>query len=86
MAKSSGNFPALLEAGQTPQFQQDENMRVFMEQMETAQPRPRIASWLKINDEVVAKALAQALLGEMSAEEALTLADQKANMILQRDR
>lgn len=84
MAQSTGNFPGLLAAGQDESYQ-DENMSVFMKQMETANARPRIASWLKINDEVVAKALAQALLGELSADEALSLAAKKANMIISRD-
>jgi len=86
MARTSGNFPGLLEAGEDPSFQSNPSMKVFMEQMKTAQPRPRIASWLKINDEVIAKALAQALLGVDTAEGALTLAEEKANMILARER
>ncbi len=84
MAQSTGNFPGLLEAGQDESYQ-DENMSVFMKQMETAKARPRISSWLKINDEVIAKALAQALLGELPADEALSLAAKKANMIISRD-
>jgi len=85
MAQSSGNFPGLLEAGQNPIYQDDEYMSVFMKQMETAQARPRIASWLKINDEVIAKALAQSLLDELTPEEAFSIAEKKANMILERD-
>lgn len=86
MAESTGNFPGLLEAGMDAKFQNDEHLAVFLKQMETAQARPRIPSWLKINDEVVAKALSQVILEELTAQEALSLGAQKANMIMERDK
>ncbi len=85
-AEVTGNFPVLLEAAQDDRYHNDEALRVFLKQMETAQARPRITSWLKINDEIVGKALDQALAGELSPEEALKQAAKKANLLIQRDR
>lgn len=85
-AEVTGNFPVLLEAAQDERYHNDEALRVFLKQMETAQARPRITSWLKINDEIVGKALDQALSGELSPEEALRQAANKANLLIQRDK
>ncbi|MEA4884029.1 MAG: ABC transporter substrate-binding protein [Clostridia bacterium] len=85
-AEVTGNFPVLLEAAQDDRYRKDESLKVFLKQMETAQARPRMTSWLKINDEIVGKALDQALSGELSPEEALKQAAKKANLLIQRDK
>ena len=85
-AQITGNFPVLLQAAQNPQYQKDEALKVFVKQMETAQSRPRIISWLKINDEVLGKAIDQAMSGESSPGEALKLAATKANLIIKREK
>jgi multiple sugar transport system substrate-binding protein len=83
-AQITGNFPVLLQATQNSRYQTDEALKVFVKQMETAQSRPRITAWLKINDEVLGKAIDQAMSGEASPAEALKLAATKANLIIKR--
>jgi ABC-type glycerol-3-phosphate transport system substrate-binding protein len=85
-AEVTGNFPVLLEAAKDDRYQKDEALQVFLKQMETAQPRPRIISWLKINDEVIGKALDQALAGQGSPPDILKEAAQRANLIINRDK
>ncbi len=85
-AEVTGNFPVLLEAAKDDRYQKDEALKVFLKQMETAQARPRITSWLKINDEVIGKALDQALAGQGAPEAVLKQAAQRANLIIKMDK
>jgi multiple sugar transport system substrate-binding protein len=83
ISEITGNFPVLLEAATHEKFN-NEHLQVFLKQMETAQARPRITEWLKINDEVIGRALDQALSGQLTAEQALKDAQERANAILNR--
>ena len=77
-----GNFPINLGAAAGDWLAGDEDLAVFMEQMKYAQARPTVTDWLKINDEVVAKALEEAMDGGKEPTDALRSAADDARTIL----
>jgi len=77
-----GNFPINLGAAAGDWLAGDEELAVFMEQMKYAQARPTVTDWLKINDELVAKALEEAMESGKEPAEALRAAADDAVKIL----
>ncbi|WP_214482284.1 ABC transporter substrate-binding protein [Bacillus sp. SM2101] len=82
VADITGNFPVQLEAAEDPKYAEDENLSVFLQQMETAVARPRLTDWLKVNDEVIGTALEEITLSGKDAKETLGAAQDRANDIL----
>jgi len=83
LAMVMGSFPTRADAAKDPRFTSDPGRKMFMEQMKYSFARPRARYWLKINDEIISKALREAMAGEKSAKEALDEAAQRANILLQ---
>jgi multiple sugar transport system substrate-binding protein len=77
-----GNFPINLAAAEGDWLAGDAELAVFMEQMKYAQARPTVADWLKINDEVVAAAIEEALENGGDPATALQDAGETAKEIL----
>lgn len=77
-----GNFPINVKTAQGDWLKGDKELAVFIQQMKTAQARPTVKDWIKVNDEIVAKALEEALDGGSSAEKALKDAASKAKTVL----
>jgi len=77
-----GNFPINLTVAKGDWLAGDKALATFMEQMKYAQARPRVKEWLKINDEILGKALSEALGGEKTPAEALNDAAEKVKQLL----
>ncbi|MEK3885506.1 ABC transporter substrate-binding protein [Paenibacillus sp. PL2-23] len=82
MADVTGNFPVRLAAAQDPKFSNDPDLSVFLKQMETAVARPTITEWLKINDEIIGKALEKVFIGEEDASDVMKKAAENATQII----
>lgn len=76
------NFPTLLEAGQDTRYQSDENLKIFIEQLKTAQVRPQLPVWNKINDEIIGKLLDDALTKKSNSVDALKTGAQDADVMI----
>jgi multiple sugar transport system substrate-binding protein len=80
--KVMGNFPINLADASGEWLKDSPELQVFMEQMKYAQARPTVPDWLKINDELVAKAIDDVLDNNVSPVDALDEAAEKAKQIL----
>ncbi|MFP7299930.1 ABC transporter substrate-binding protein [Neobacillus niacini] len=78
----TGNFPVRKSAADNPKFSENEHLSVFLKQLETSVARPAITNWLKINDEVIGKAIDEVLVSGKSAEDTLKTAQGKANNLI----
>ncbi|MFI2857680.1 extracellular solute-binding protein [Paenibacillus sp. JSM ZJ436] len=82
MADVTGNFPVRLKAAQDPKFSNDPDLSVFLKQMETAVARPTITEWLKINDEIIGKALEEVFIGGSEPSEVMKKASDDATKVI----
>lgn len=77
-----GNFPINLALATGDWLNDDLQLQTFMEQMKYAQARPTVTDWLKINDELISRAIGEALAGTKTPEQALSDAADDARQIL----
>jgi len=85
MAMVMGNFPTRIEATSDSRFNKDPEMSMFMEQMKYSFARPTAINWLKINDEIIGKAIGEVLSNEKTPQEALNDAVKAANELLKEE-
>ncbi|GAA4069314.1 ABC transporter substrate-binding protein [Nonomuraea soli] len=79
LADALGGFPVHTKAtavGSGPEHE------AFLAQLKVAHARPAVPEWIQINDEIIAPAIESALLGKMTAQEALTDAANKTRSLL----
>jgi len=77
-----GNFPINLALSTGDWLNGDSQLQTFMEQMKYAQARPTVTEWLKINDEIISRAIGDALAGTKTPEKSLIDAADDARQIL----
>ncbi|WP_062323495.1 extracellular solute-binding protein [Halolactibacillus sp. JCM 19043] len=82
MADVTGNFPVRVAAAKDPRFAEDEYLSVFLKQMETAVPRPRLSEWLKINDEIIGATLDDIFYSGDDVKDSLESAQEQANSLI----
>ncbi len=82
MSEVSGNFPVKKTLIDHPKFKDDPDKRIFMEQIQYAVSKPTVESWTKINDEIIAKAIDEALNQRLSVAEAFNKAAKDCDAIL----
>lgn len=82
MSEVAGNFPVKKTLVNHPNFQGDQDKKMFMEQIQYAVSKPTVESWTRINDEIVAKAIDAALNQRASVENALNEAAQDCDAVL----
>lgn len=81
-AKISGNLPANIDAAADPYFMDDEILRVFSETMKYAQIRPKVPGYSDVEGLALIPQLQLFVSGEITAEEALKVAEEQGNSIL----
>lgn len=78
----TGNFPTNRKAAREARINTDPALRVFVDQLDTAQPRPTVPEWIQINDEYLAKAIEQGVDGGRPPADALADAAASARKLL----
>lgn len=81
-AKISGNLPANIDAAKDPYFMDDEILSVFSETMEYAHIRSKVPGYSDVEGLALIPQLQLFVSGEITAEEALKVAEEQANNIL----
>ena len=84
-AKISGWFPANREACEDDYFTQDEISSIFIKTMEYAVTRPTVAGYSQVEGLALTPQLQNFVVGTVSAEEALTAAEEEGNSILKEE-
>ncbi len=82
-AKTSYNIPANLEAIQDQFFQDDPFWKPILETLEFAKIRPPYMGYSPMETDALIPALQLFMLGELSAEDALSQAQQDGDAILE---
>lgn len=85
MSEVTGNFPVKKTLINHPRFQEPD-LKVFMDQLQYAVSKPTVESWTKINDEIVAKAIDEALNQRQGVAAALTEAAKDCNAVLSEEK
>jgi multiple sugar transport system substrate-binding protein len=80
--KVLGNFPIRIDVAESAWAQADPVRPLFLDQLQYAQPRPRVKEWLQINDEIVGKAIEEAIDGDQDPQQALQAGAAKAAELL----
>ncbi|MDZ4769186.1 MAG: ABC transporter substrate-binding protein [Chloroflexota bacterium] len=82
-AQTSNNIPGLLSALEDPYFTEDEYLSAFIETLKVAQIRPPVAGYPPMEGDALVPNLQLFLTGDQTAEEALRLAQEQGDPILQ---
>ncbi len=82
MSEVTGNFPVKKTLINHPRFQGDPDLKMFMEQLQYAVSKPMVESWTKINDEILARAIDEALNKRKTAAAALNDAAKDCDAVL----
>jgi multiple sugar transport system substrate-binding protein len=77
-ADITGNFPVNKAAAAKSTLAGDPDMKVVIDQLQSARPRPALPEWIKVNDEFIAKAIEEGVDGGKSPAEALDTAAVRA--------
>lgn len=81
-AKISGNLPANIDAAADPYFMEDEILSVFSEAMSYANIRSKVLGYSDVEGLALIPQLQLFMSGEITAEEALKVAEEQGNNIL----
>ncbi|MFI7704268.1 ABC transporter substrate-binding protein [Nonomuraea sp. NPDC049480] len=81
-ADITGNFPVNKKAAATSALAGDPDMKIVIQQLESARSRPALTEWIKINDDVLAKAIEEGVDGDTSPADALNAAATRATKVL----
>lgn len=81
-AKISGNLPANIDAAADPYFMEDEILSVFSEAMSYANIRSKVIGYSDVEGLALIPQLQLFMSGEITAEEALNVAEEQGNNIL----
>ena len=82
MAGVTGDFAANVKAAEALGYANDPYLGPFAKQLETAVARPTLTDWLKVNDEVVGKALDDILVTGADPAKVLPQAQKTADSVL----
>lgn len=82
----SGWIPANIDAANDPFFTEDEHYAAFIETMNYAQARPNVQGFSDVEGKALVPALERFLSGEISAEQALSDAQEQGDQILAKNR
>ncbi|GIH24874.1 ABC transporter substrate-binding protein [Acrocarpospora phusangensis] len=77
-ADITGNFPVNRAAAAKSTLAGDQDMKIVIDQLQSARSRPALPEWIKVNDEFIAKAIEEGVDGGRSPAEALDTAAVRA--------